>query len=186
MALERLYRTNVFLGLAEPEAFADRNAPTADELNDAVATINWTGGLVHNITCALWEDETEFTLGDPDTDTGLTYCSEAGIESPTFDNPTVTYTALRDLNRLNAATAATANGVFNQAFELLAWPDREFIAVKRVGFDSDVPFAVGQDVRLVQIRTGVPTDVGSGTDNTRIQNQFLAQSWLNWNYRITA
>lgn len=44
MANERLYRENVTFALAEPEAFADRNAPTAAELNDAT--------LIHNITCA--------------------------------------------------------------------------------------------------------------------------------------
>ena len=178
MALERLYRPNVLFALAEPEAFADRNAPTAAELNDA--------DLVYNVTCALWEDDTEFTLGDPDTDDGLTYCSQAGVSNPTFDNPTVTFTALRDKARLNPTTTAIANGVFNGTFERLAWADRKYIAIMRVGHDSDVLFAAGQDIRMVAVRTDVPVDVVSNGENARIQNSFLNDGWVNWNYEIAS
>lgn len=171
MANERLYRENVTFALAEPEAFADRNAPTAAELNDAT--------LIHNITCALWEDDTEFTLGDPDTDDGLTFCSKAGIATPTFDNPTVVFTALRDADR-------TATGVFNKAFELLAFPDREYIAILRIGKDSDVAFAVDDRIKMAAVSTdyGVPT-LASG-ENVRITQNFLNRGWANWNYVVTA
>ena len=64
MANTRLYRANVTFCLAHPEAFANRTAPTAAELN---------GALVKNITCALNEDGTTFTLGDSDTDDSLTF-----------------------------------------------------------------------------------------------------------------
>lgn len=186
MTTTRMYRQNVTLLLVEPEAFADRNAPTSAELNDAVGGNNWTGGLVHNITCALWEDDTEFTLGDPETDTGLTFCTDAGFEIPVRDNPTVTYTALRDFSRLNATTTATADGVFNKAFELLAWPDRAFVAVHRIGKDSDVAFAMGDIVQMVAVKTAVPNDVVSNGENIRIQNQFLPQGWINWNYTLAS
>lgn len=171
MANERLYREGIWLGLAEPEAFADRNAPTAAELNDAT--------LVANITCALWEDDTEFTLGDPDTDDGLTFCSKAGEQTPTFDNPTVTFAALRDKDR-------TAMGVFEAALERLMFADREYIAIMRVGQDSDVAFATGQRIKMVQVKTDNPVDLLGSGDNARIQNTMLPQGWINWNYEVAA
>lgn len=171
MSNERLYREAIRFDLAEPEAFADRNAPTAAELNNAA--------LVYNLTCALWEDDTEFTLGDPDTDDGLTFCSAAGEQTPTFDNPTVTMAALRDKDR-------TATGVFAGALERLMFADREYIAILRVGQDSDVAYTTDQRIRMVQVKTDNPVDlVGSG-DNARIQNNMLPQGWLNWNYKVVA
>ena len=177
MANERLYRPNVGFWLAEPEAFADRNAPTAAELNN--------DDLVYNVTCALWEDDTEFTLGDPDTDDGYTFCSQAGEQNPTFDNPTVVMSALRDKTR-ESDTTSCASGVFNGTFERLAWSDRGYIAIMRVGHDSDVSFAQGQDIRMVQVKTDLPVDVTSNGENARIQNTMLPQGWLNWNYSIAA
>lgn len=170
MANERLYRENITFLLAEPEAFADRNDPQADELNNT--------DLVYNVTCALWEDDTEFTLGDPDTDDGLTFCSKAGISDPTFDNPTVTFGALRDADR-------TATGVFNGTFERLAFPDREYIAILRVGKDSDVAFAATDRIKMVAVGTdiGVPT-VANG-ENVRVIQNFLNKGWVNWNHVVT-
>lgn len=171
MANERLYRENVLFALAEPEAFADRNAPTAAELNNA--------DLVYNVTCALWEDDTEFTLGDPDTDDGLTFCSKAGISDPTFDNPTVVFSSLVDADR-------TATGVFNGTRDRLIFPDREYVAILRLGKDSDVAFASGDKVKLAAVATdhGVPT-ISNG-ENVRITQNFLNRGWVNWNYTLVA
>ena len=69
MADIRLYRENVTIALAFPEAFADWQNPTAAELNSA---------LVYNITCALNEDGTTFDLADSDTDDTITFCQAAG------------------------------------------------------------------------------------------------------------
>lgn len=173
MANERLYRENVTFLIAAPEAFADKDNPTAAELNDTAS------GLVANITCALWEDDTEFTLGDSDTDDGLTFCSKAGEETPTFYNPTVVYTALRDKER-------TANGVFNLAFDWLAFPDCEQIAILRVGKDSDVPFAAGDRIKMVAVKTDNGVDVVGSGENVRLQQSFLNNDWINWNHEVTA
>lgn len=171
MANERLYRESITFLLVEPEAFADRNNPTAAELNDP--------DLAYNVTCALWEDETEFTLGDPDTDDGLTFCSPAGVSTPTFDNPTVSMSALRDADRL-------ADGVFNGTFQRLAFPDREYIAVLRIGKDSDVAFAAGDQVRMVAVATDYPTEVLASGENARIQQAFMPKGWVNWNHTVGA
>ena len=170
MANERLYRENIYFGLAEVEAIADRTAPTAAELNSA---------LVYNVTCALWEDETEFTLGDPDTDDGLTFCSKAGISTPTFDNPTVVYSALLDADR-------TATGVFNGTKDRLLFPDRQYYAILRIGKDSDVAFAVGDEVKLVLVSTDYPVWTLSSGENARITQNFLNRGFSNWNYTLVA
>lgn len=171
MATTRLYRENVTFLLAHPEAFADATAPTAAELNNT--------DLVFNITCALNEAGTEFTLGDSDTDDSITFCDKAGISTPTFYNPTVVFEAFRDAN-----TAAT--GVFNEAFNLLAFPDIEYIAVLRVGERSDTAFAAGDRIKMVGVKTDYGTDVVGNGENVRIMQTFLNNDFVNWNYEVAS
>jgi len=171
MALTRLYRENVTFLLAHPEAFADATAPTAAELNNT--------DLVFNITCALNEDGTEFTLGDSDTDDTITFCDKAGVSTPTFYNPSVVFEAFRD-----ADTAAT--GVFNEAFDLLAFPDIEYIAVLRVGERSDTAFSAGDRIKMVGVKTDYGTDVVGNGENIRINQAFLNNDFVNWNYEVAA
>ena len=170
MANTRLYRANVTFCLAHPEAFADRTAPTAAELN---------GALVKNITCALNEDGTTFTLGDSDTDDSLTFCDEGNLSTPTFYNPEVVMEAFRD-----ADTAAT--GIYNEALGLLAFPDIEYIAILRVGEDSDTNFAAGDRVKMVGVKTDFGIDVIGNGENQRISQSFLNNDFVNWNYEVAS
>jgi hypothetical protein len=165
-----MYRANVTFCLAHPEAFADRTAPTAAELNSA---------LVKNITCALNEDGTTFTLGDSDTDDSLTFCDEGNLSTPTFYNPEVVMEAFRD-----ADTAAS--GVYNEALGLLAFPDIEYIAILRVGHDSDTAFATGHRVKMVGVKTDFGIDVVGNGENQRISQSFLNNDFVNWNYEVAA
>jgi len=171
MANTRMYRTNVTFCLARPEAFADRTAPTAAELNDTA--------LVKNITCALNEDGTTFTLGDSDTDDSQTFCDEGNLSTPTFFNPEVVMEAFRD-----ADTAAT--GDFNEAFDLLAFPDVEYIAIMRIGKDSDVTFATGDRIKMVGVKTDFGIDVVGNGENQRISQSFFNNDFVNWNYEVAA
>lgn len=171
MALDRLYRTSIYFGLAYPEAFANPAAPTAAELNNAT--------LVKDITCALWEDGTEFTLGDPDTDDGLTFCDQAGSVTTTTQNPTVVFAALRDEDRVAA-------GLYNLAFDHLAFADVPFYAIERVGYPNTTPFAIGQSVRLVRVQTDLPSDQLETGSNALLVQNFLNDGFVNWNYRLTA
>jgi hypothetical protein len=170
MANVRMYRDNITFCLAYPEAFADRTAPTAAELNDT--------DLVKNITCALNEDGTTFTLGDSDTDDSVTFCDAGNVSTPTFFNPEVVMEAFRD-----ADTSAT--GVFNEAFGLLAFPDIEYIAILRVGKDSDTAFAVGDRVKMVGVKTDFGIDINGNGENQRISQSFLNNDFVNWNYEVT-
>lgn len=171
MATTRLYRENVTFLLAHPEAFADATAPTAAELNNT--------DLVFNITCALNEDGTEFTLGDSDTDDTITFCDKAGVSTPTFYNPTVVFEAFRDAD-------IEATGVFNEAFNLLAFPDIEYIAVLRVGERSDTAFAAGDRIKMVGVKTDYGTDVVGNGENIRIMQTFLNNDFVNWNYEVAS
>lgn len=170
MANTRMYRANVTLCLAHPEAFADRTAPTAAELN---------GALVKNITCALNEDGTTFTLGDSDTDDSLTFCDEGNVSTPTFYNPEVVFEAFRD-----ADTAAT--GEYNEALDLIAFPDIEYIAIMRVGKASDVAFATGDRVKMVAVKTDYGIDVVGNGENQRISQSFFPNDFVNWNYEVAS
>jgi hypothetical protein len=172
MANTRLYRENITFLLAHPEAFADRTAPTTTELNNP--------SFIYNITCALNEDGTEFTLGDSDTDDSLTFCSKAGISTPTFYNPTVAMEAFRD------ADSVATGGVFNLAFGLLAFPDVEYIAILRVGKDSDATFEVGDRIKMVGVKTDFGTDVVASGENIRINQAFLNNDFVNWNYEVAS
>lgn len=171
MSNDRMYRPDVFLGLAYLEAFSTYTAPTAAELNNAT--------YVKDLTCALWEASTVFTLDASATDNGLTFCSNAGDTTLTTKNATVIYQALRDKDRVAA-------GVFNLAFDHLAFADIDYYAIQRLGKPNTTAFAVGDIVRIVQVRTDNPQDI-LGVDNSAyIQQNFTLNNAINWNYTLVA
>lgn len=169
MSLDRLFRQSVRIDLAYPEAFENPATPTVAELNNA--------DLVKNITCALDEDTTEFTLSDPDTDDSLSFCDAAGSQTATFKNPSVTIAAYRDADR-------SASGVYDLALQHLAFADIPYIAILRVGLAEDVPYASDQYIRMVGGRTDLPVSLEESGENTRIQNTLLPDGFVNWNYRL--
>jgi hypothetical protein len=169
MGLDRLYRKAVRIDLAYPTAFAAPLAPIAAELNNAT--------FVKNITAALDEDNTEFTLGDPDTDDSMSFTDDSGNSTPTLDNPTVTMTAYMDDDR-------SASGVYDLATQLLAFPDEAFYAIMRVGYAPDAAYAVGQEIRLVGVTTDLPVYMLESGSNAKIQNNFLTSGLVVWNYTI--
>lgn len=171
MANDRLFRQTVRIDIAFPEAFANPAAPTAAELNNAV--------LVKNITCALDEENTEFTLSDPDTDDSLSFCDAAGSQTATFKNPSVTLTAFRDADR-------SASGVFDLAAQLLGFADIPYIAILRVGLPETTAYATTQHIRMVGGRSDLPVSVDESGENARIQNTILPDGFVNWNYKVVA
>jgi hypothetical protein len=171
MAETRLYRPNVFLGLADLAAFANPATPSVAELNNT--------DLVWDITCATSEDTTEFTLGDSETDTTLNFCSNASVTKTTTQNATITFKIERDEDR-------AATGVFNRAFQLLAYPDIPYYAIERIGKPNTAAFAVGDYVRIVQVATDMPQDVLASDANAYLENQMLTQGFINWNYQVAS
>ena len=171
MALERLFRQAVRIDLAYPEAFENPADPKPAELNNAV--------LVKNITCALDEDSTEFTLNDPDTDDSLSFCDAAGTQSATFKNPSVVLTAYRDADR-------SASGVYDLALQHLGVEDNPHIALLGAGRDETWPYAAGQYIRMVGASTDLPVSLEESGENARIQNTLRPDGFVNWNHQIVA
>lgn len=171
MPNDRVYRENIRIDVAYPEAFASFSAPTTTELNNAT--------FVKNITCALDEDGTEFTLGDPDTDDSLSFCDAAGNQTATFKNPSVTLTAYLDEDR-------SATGVYNLALQHLAFPDAPLIAILRVGYDSDLAYATSHRINAVGGKTDLPVSVEESGTNARISNTILPDGTVNWGYVVAS
>jgi hypothetical protein len=170
MTNDRLYRPNILYALAEIEAFANPSAPTTTELNA-------TNGLIFNVTCALDEGNCEFTLGVSEADSSFTYCSVGGQTAPTLYNPLVRFTAILDKDR-------TATGVFNGTRDRLAFHDENYFAIERVGKASNAPFAVGDRVSLIQVKTDNPVWMTGSKTNALIQNPFLANNFVNFGYKL--
>jgi hypothetical protein len=168
---DRIYRQNIRIDVAYAEGFANFATPTSTELNSAT--------YVKNITCALDEDATEFTLGDPDTDDSLSFCDAAGNQTATFKNPSVVLTAFRDEDR-------SASGVFALALDHLAFPDAPLIAILRVGYNSNVAYATGQRINMVGAKTDLPVSVEESGTNARIQNTLLPDGNVNWGYVLAS
>jgi len=170
MANDRLYRENTFWGLAYPEAFSQLGVFPAAELNNSM--------LVKDLTCALWEDDTEMTLGDSESDDGLTFCSKAGETTPTFFNPTTVFTSVRDKDR-------AADGLFNMAFDHLAFPDITYFAIKRVGKPNTAPFVAGDEIQVARVKTDHGVDLLESGSNVRLQQSFLADDFTAWNVTVS-
>lgn len=168
MANTRLYRTNIRFDMAEPEASTNWSAPTSAQLNST---------LVYNVTCALWEADTSYALGDSDVDNGLTFCSTAGVAFPTFFNPAVKFSALRDYTR-------NATGVFNGTYQRLAYPDDTYYILKRIGKASNVAYAAGDIVSIISAKTDIPVDNVGSKDNIRATQTFLPAGFVNYNYTL--
>jgi hypothetical protein len=76
--------------------------------------------------------------------------------------------------------------VFNGTFERIAFPDREYIAILRVGKDSDVAFDAGDEIKMVAVATDYPVDTVASGENARVNQNFLNKGWVNWNYVVAS
>lgn len=171
MPNDRVYRENIKIAVAYPEAFAAFATPTVAELNSTT--------FVKDLTCALDEDGTEFTLGDPDTDDSLSFCDAAGNQTATFKNPSVTLSFFRDEDR-------SATGVYDTALQHLGFPDAPLVPILRVGYDSDVAFAVGQRLNMVGGKTDLPISIEESGTNARMSNTILPDGTVNWGYVVAS
>lgn len=174
MALERLYAPSTRFWLAGPNAFADWAAPTTAEFTAGI-----TAGVIVDVTCALNQDGTQFDLDDSDTDDSLSFCQVAGAEEPTFYNTTIVFEAFRSKDETDDNTATTA-------FEWMAWPDIEYFAICSVGEEPGVAVGVADRLKIARVKTDLPVDVYGEGENIRIQQAFLFQGDVSWNYKIAA
>lgn len=169
--------------LASPKAFADWENPTVAELN--ANPTNDPNGLIFNITCALRQSDTQFDLGDSDTDDELSFCQTAGAVTPTSKNPEITYTAYRSAKPWVVSDSASLD-VANLTFSLLSHRGVEYFGILSVGRAYDEPFAVGDEVKMVHFATDTPVDgVGSGESVTYTSSP-LSRGNINWNHTLAA
>lgn len=176
-----LRRNSVTWKLFDVAAFVDSMNPTVAELN----TTNDRLGF--DITCALDEDTTTFTIGSSELDERLSFCDSVGVSRPGEVNPEISLGIYRDEDR-------NATGVFNMAFDWLRHVDREYIMVQRVG-DQDTgplngtaaaPFAVTDDIRLMHFRTDYPVDTLASGDPALLAQTGLSAGKLAWNINPSA
>ena len=176
-----LRRNSVTWKLFDVAAFADRNNMTVAELN----TTNVRLGF--DITCALDEETTTFTIGSSELDERLSFCDSVGVSRPGEVNPELTLGIYRDEDR-------NADGVFNRALDWLRHPDREYILVQRVG-DQDTgpldgtaaaPFAATDDIRAMAFRTDYPVDTLAQGDPALLVQSGLSAGWIAWNVNPSA
>lgn len=188
MALRRLQRDEVYrFYLASPLAFADWENPTTDELN--ANPTNDPNGLIFNITCALNQDGTTFSLDDPELDESLSFCQSAGSTERMAENPNVVLEIFRSRQAwTNASSTSAANGFnsANLAFSLLAWRGVEYMAIMSVGRDEDAPFEVGDRIKMAEVATDFGVDVFGSGENIRMSQDFANRSRVNWNYSLEA
>lgn len=176
-----LRRNSVTFKLFDIAAFADRTLPKLAELNTTDLRLGF------DITCALDEDGTTFTIGSSDLDQRLSYCDSVGVSRPGTINPEVALAIYRDKDR-NAA------GVFRRAFDWLRHADQEYILVQRVG-DQDTgplngvaaaPFTINDDIRMVSFRTDFPVDTLANGDPALLVQNGLRAGFVRWNQKPVA
>lgn len=173
MANTRLFRENTRFDLAFPQNFTTWTTPTTTQLN------NSGGGLIFNLSTALSEAGTTFTLGDSDTDDSLTFTQSASAQSPTFYNPEVVYEVER-------SSDATATNVANTAFGLLFKKGITYFAIMRIGKAADAAYAVGDRVSLVGVKTDNPVETMGSGENIRLTQSFLRTGDVLWQYKLLA
>jgi hypothetical protein len=176
-----LRRNSVTWKLFDQAAFADRTNPTVAELNTADLRLGF------DISCALDEDATTFTIGSSDQDQRLSFCDSVGVSRPTNVNPDIQLGIYRDKDR-------NADGVFNRALDWLRHVDQEYIMVQRVG-DQDTgplngtpaaPFTINDDIRMVAFRTDYAVDTLANGDPALLAQTGLRAGFVRWNQKPVA
>lgn len=184
MANERLFGPKTRIGLASVFHFANWQAPTAAEMNAAIAAPNLTGSI-WDLSCALDLDNTTFDLGDSETDDELSFCQWAGMEEPTQLNPEIVYTAFRSTVSYEVSNPATLNQA-NVAFALMAHRGQEYFAWMSDGKEPGEAFTIGDRVSLVKVASDFGVDeVGTG-ENVKLSQTFGFRSDILWRYRLVA
>lgn len=176
-----LRRNSVTWLWADPHAFNDATDIKLAELNSV------NENLILDITCALDEDTTTFTLGSSDMDERLSFCDGVGTSRPTSINPELTLGIYRDEDR-------TANGVFNKVLNRFKHVGQSFYIVQRVGPQDSgsrngvaaKTFEGTDDIRVGLFTTDYPIDTLAEEDPALMTITPLLGGFLAWNVSPTA
>lgn len=179
-----LRRNSVTWVLYDKAAFPNPSAITEGQLN----TTN--PALKLDITCALDEDTTAFTLGSSEQDERLSFCDGIGASRPSGAAPEAALGLYRDTDR-------NATGVFNAAKDWLKHEDFSFYLVERVGpqdsgptgtgvGEEAKPFEVTDDIRVGSFNTDYPVDTLADGDPAMLSITPIADGFLAWNWKPLA
>lgn len=163
-------RGNTDIFVAYPEAFADRDAPTAAELND--------DDFVTLISCAV-NDDYKLNRTDSDTDNTQSVCDVASVETPTFDKYEGSLNIFSDADQ-------TAAGVFNRARDLFKNKGIEYIIGKRIGVAQGTAFAAGDVISMYHFKTDNPKDVDAAGSPLQLAASFKPQGWSLSEYEVAS
>lgn len=176
----RLTRPNQTWAIGLISAFANPAAPTVAELNER--------RFVHLMSCAFTEDNTELTLGASQTDSTITFCSVGNEVTPTFYVPTGKLTWLKDANTGGSGSTVDLASLYNKATAMLGDKDIPYWLISRTGpsASQDIPFAVGQVIKMVSFTTDLPQDILEINKPVRGRQELIFSGQINWNYTIAS
>lgn len=177
---DKLLRANYTIMLAYPEYAVNPLKPTAVELNDQFVFDTNEDGIVFNVSCAILDDSANnVNQTSSDTDSTMTICDLAAVETPTFVNYEVSLDALRDED-------IDAKGLYNLIRELTISPDRPFYVITRIGKSQNTAFAINDVISIFGVSTDNPVDIVE--DNTLLGHgaRFKPTGEYAINYKVAA
>lgn len=133
-----------------------------------------------NISCALLTDGFTLRQTDSEEDDEKTLCDPGNSTELTDYNYDAEMQGFRDKNP-NAT-----DSVFNLWKSLTFAPDVPYIIVHRIGYASDVPFAVGQEIDAYHVETDLPVNVHADGAKQKISQTFVPQGSYEPAYTLAA
>lgn len=170
--MAKVLRGNVTIVAYYPEAFADRDAPTAAELA-------FDTGLGFDVSCAVNDDFTA-NMTDSDTDDSQSVCDVGIVETPTFANYEVSLDGFNDED-VNAA------GVYNLFRDKFKAKNIPYIIGVRIGVKQGTVPVAGDIWSFYYVKTDNPADLdGDGTEPMQLGARFKPQGWALPEYEVAA
>lgn len=133
-----------------------------------------------NVSCAIVSDAFTLSLTDSAEDDEKTLCDPANSVDLTDFNVEADMTGFRD------AVPNATDSVFVLWKNLTFAPDVPYLFVHRVGYSSDVPFAVGQEIDVYYLATDVPVNIHDDGAKQKIQQSFISKSVAKVTYTLAA
>ena len=166
----KMLRPNVGIYVAAGDAFADWKAPTLAEITDPTK--------VFNISQAVTDDYT-LNQTESQSDNSLSIVDNADVTTPTYYNYEASLDGFRDEN-------LSATSVYNKFRDLFKTADVKYYLIKRVGFEHDAAFALGQEISIFGVKTDYPTEIIGDGEMVRLGARFLTTGEVAVNVAVAA
>lgn len=156
-----------------PSGLIPFDALTAAAINRFAVVTNTAhanAGAGGNISCALVADAFTLAMTDSSEDDEKSLCDPGNSLDLTDFNFDSDMAGFRDEDPNNA------DSVFVVWKNLTFAPDVPYILVHRVGYASDVPFAIGQEIDVYYAHTDLPVNLHDDGAKQKIQQTFVPKS----------